>query len=69
MCGKGFDQVQAGTDAPLSECPTCGLEVRRKAVNEVQVPQILQKVGPVAARNAGFTVLKRTSHGEYERLD
>lgn len=69
MCGKGFERVQASAEPALTECPTCGLAVERKAVNEVQVPHILKKVGPVAARNAGFKVLKRTSHGEYERLD
>lgn len=69
MCGNGFEQVQAPTEPELTECPTCGLAVKRKIVHEVQVPKILKKVGPVAAKNAGFKVLKRTSHGEYERLD
>lgn len=69
LCGKGFDHVQPAAEAPLQECPKCGLAVVRKDVNEIQVPQILKKVGPVAARNAGFTMLKKSATGEYERLN
>jgi len=29
-CGNNFDAFQSMSDAPLSDCPTCGQKVRRK---------------------------------------
>jgi putative FmdB family regulatory protein len=28
-CGKSFEAFQSMSDAPLSECPSCGKQVRR----------------------------------------
>jgi putative FmdB family regulatory protein len=28
-CGKNFDFVQSFDDAPLTECPTCGMPVKK----------------------------------------
>ncbi|MDP3179403.1 MAG: zinc ribbon domain-containing protein [Spirochaetaceae bacterium] len=29
-CGKNFDAFQSMSDAPLSDCPTCGQKLKRK---------------------------------------
>jgi putative FmdB family regulatory protein len=68
LCGKGFECVQSGKEDPLRECPKCGLAVVRTQVNEVQIPKHLRKIGSAEARNAGFTVLKKTGSGEYEKI-
>lgn len=60
--------MQSGKEDPLRECPKCGLAVVRTQVNEVQIPKHLRKIGSAEARNAGFTVLKKTGSGEYEKI-
>lgn len=69
LCGDGFDWVETGREGPLKDCPKCGLAVKRKDVHPVQTPKIMKPVGPAAARNAGFTMMRRVGKGEYERLD
>jgi putative FmdB family regulatory protein len=29
-CGKSFDAFQSMSDAPLSDCPSCGMQIRRR---------------------------------------
>ena len=53
-------------DAPaLKDCPSCKKPVR-KVFGAVYMPKHLKKVNVREATNNGFTVLKKTSKGEYE---
>jgi putative FmdB family regulatory protein len=67
LCGEGFDHVQKAGTPDLSECPTCGKPVERAIHDGVNTPRILRKPSAREAKEAGFTVLKRTSGGEYEK--
>ncbi len=66
MCGAGFDHQENGAPT-LSNCPTCGQSVRPVPVQPVNSPKLSAPVSVSRARQAGFTVLKRTSGGEYEK--
>jgi putative FmdB family regulatory protein len=67
LCGTGFEHQQPASAPDLSTCPTCGQEVQRVAVQAVNSPKLSAPLSVSRARQAGFTVLKRTSGGEYER--
>ena len=67
LCGEGFEH-RAKADAPdLTACPTCGQSVRRVTVQSVHSPKLSAPLAVSRARQAGFTVLKRTSGGEFEK--
>jgi hypothetical protein len=68
LCGDGFERSQPPDEADLSECPRCGQAVQAKAAQNVNSPKLSAPLSVSRARQAGFTVLKRTSGGEYERL-
>jgi hypothetical protein len=68
LCGTGFEHRQSAGAPELCACPTCGLPVRRVEGQRVNSPKLSAPVSVSRARDAGFTVLKRTSGGEYERL-
>lgn len=67
MCGKGFDLVQGSSEPTLTECPKCGQGVRLRTPVTVNSPEILKPISVSDAKAAGFTVLKRTSGGEFEK--
>jgi len=67
LCGAGFEFRQEKGAPDLSNCPTCGQSVRPVPVQRVNSPKLSAPVSVSRARQAGFTVLKRTSGGEYER--
>ena len=67
LCGEGFEHRAAAGGADLAACPKCGQAVRRVPVQPVNSPKLSAPVSVSRARQAGFTVLKRTSGGEYER--
>ncbi|RME68173.1 MAG: zinc ribbon domain-containing protein [Verrucomicrobia bacterium] len=67
LCGDGFEIMQAATEPALSECPRCGAPVRPCPAAGVSIPRITRKPSISEAKQAGFTVLKRTSGGEYEK--
>jgi hypothetical protein len=67
LCGKGFEHRQAGGTPDLTHCPRCGQPVHRAAPQAVNSPKLSAPLSVSRARQAGFTVLKRTSGGEYER--
>jgi hypothetical protein len=67
LCGDGFEHRQSAGAADLTACPKCGQGVRRAAAQSVNSPKLSAPVSVSRARQAGFTVLKRTSGGEYER--
>ncbi|MBE2212404.1 MAG: zinc ribbon domain-containing protein [Opitutaceae bacterium] len=68
LCGAGFELMQSAAAAPLTTCPRCGQAVRLKPATAVATPRVSQAPSVSEARSAGFTVLKRTSGGEYEKL-
>ncbi|MSU65483.1 MAG: zinc ribbon domain-containing protein [Opitutus sp.] len=67
LCGDGFEHRQAPREPDLATCPTCGQQVRRNSAQSVNSPELSAPLSVSRARQAGFTVLKRTSAGEYER--
>lgn len=67
LCGDGFDHLQPAKAADLAVCPTCGQGVHRPGVAPVNSPKLSAPVSVSRAREAGFTVMKRTSGGEFER--
>ena len=66
LCGDGFEHRAAAGSAALSACPTCGQAVHRAAVHAVNSPQLSKPLSVSRAKQAGFTVLKRTAGGEFE---
>jgi len=68
LCGAGFELVQPASAAPLETCPRCGQAVRLKSATATSTPRASRKPSTSEAKSAGFTVLKRTSGGEYEKL-
>jgi hypothetical protein len=66
LCGAGFEQAQPAGGPDLAACPTCGQAVRRVAVQPVNSPQLSAPLSVSRARQAGFTVLKRTPGGDFE---
>jgi Zinc ribbon domain len=67
LCGGGFDHRQTAGTPDLTTCPTCGQSVARAPFNPVHSPKILAPLSLSSAKQAGFTVLKRTSSGEFEK--
>jgi putative FmdB family regulatory protein len=67
LCGAGFEHRQPASAADLTECPKCGQAVQRVSPQNVNSPKLSAPLSVSRARQAGFTVLKRTSAGEYER--
>lgn len=66
-CRDGLEVMQKASDAPLTECPYCGLPVERQVTDAVFQPRILRKPGAAEARQKGFQVWKKIGEGEYER--
>jgi len=67
LCGEGFERRQPPNAPDLAACPTCGQPVRRVATGRVNSPKLSAPLSVSRARQAGFTVLKRTSSGEFEK--
>ncbi|MSU67885.1 MAG: hypothetical protein CK548_07010 [Opitutia bacterium] len=67
LCGKGFEHAAQAGSAPIATCPTCGQCVQRVSVQAVNSPKLSAPLSVSRARQAGFTVLKRTSGGEFEK--
>jgi hypothetical protein len=67
LCGAGFEHAQASSAPDLKECPKCGQAVQRAAAQPVNSPKLSAPLSVSRARQAGFTVLKRTSGGEFEK--
>ena len=63
----GTPASSAAGEAELTVCPTCGQRVRRVAPQPVNSPKLSAPLSVSRARQAGFTVLKRTSGGEFEK--
>ena len=67
LCGPGFEHRQSAGSPDLDTCPKCGQTVRRSAPQTVNSPKLSAPLSVSRARQAGFTVLKRTAGGEYEK--
>ncbi len=67
MCGGKFTLRRPMAAPPLKDCPLCRKPVR-KIISQVNTPKITKPVSYTDAKKAGFTVLKKVSKGEYERL-
>lgn len=65
-CGGKFTLRRPLSAPPLTQCPLCKKPVR-KVISQVNTPKISKPVSISDAKKAGFTVLKRTGKGEYER--
>lgn len=66
VCGGRFALRRAVSAAPLTQCPTCEKPVR-KLISSFSSPMKLKPLSISDAKKAGFTVLKRSGKGEYER--
>lgn len=66
ICGGKFTLRRPLSAPDLSRCPLCKKPVR-KLVSQVNTPNKLKPVSVGDAKQAGFTVYKRVSKGEYER--
>jgi putative FmdB family regulatory protein len=63
VCGGQFVLRRPLSAAPLTNCPACKKPVR-KILSTFNSPRTLSISD---AKKAGFTVLKRSGKGEYER--
>ncbi len=67
MCGDGFERWERASDQRLDHCDKCGQEVEALLPDSVNALQRTRKPSVREAKDAGFTVLKRISGGEYEK--
>lgn len=68
LCGDGFEHRQNASEAALTACPTCGQTVSRTMPQPVNTPKLLAPMSVSNAKQAGFSVLKRNSNGDFEKL-
>ena len=66
VCGGRFTLMRPLSAAPLTQCPACKKPVR-KIISSFSSPIKLKPLSITDAKKAGFTVLKKSSKGEYER--
>lgn len=66
VCGGKFTLNRPLSAKPLTHCPACKKPVR-KIISNFSTPTKLKPLSVTDAKKAGFTVLKKTSKGEYER--
>lgn len=67
ICGGRFTLRRPVSAPALEKCPLCKKPVRR-VISSFNTPKLTKPVSVSEAKSAGFTVLKRVSKGEYERL-
>jgi len=66
VCGGKFTLNRPLSAKPLTQCPACRKPVR-KIFSGFNTPKLTKPTSISDAKKAGFTVLKKTSKGEYER--
>ena len=66
VCGGKFTLRRPISAPELTKCPLCKRPVR-KLISSFNSPVKLKPLSVTDAKKAGFTVLKRTGKGEYER--
>lgn len=69
LCGDGFECLQAAGEPAHDACPKCGLPVERVAADAAFIPRITRPLSPSAAKNAGFSIYRRTSDGNFEKTN
>lgn len=67
LCGEGFDLVQPAAAPALAACPTCGQPVQRAVATRANLPKLTAPLSVSQVKQAGFTVLRRTGDGTYEK--
>ncbi|HSH93317.1 MAG TPA: zinc ribbon domain-containing protein [Roseimicrobium sp.] len=65
-CGGQFTLRRPLSAPELTKCPACKKPVRKK-ISQFSSPLKLKPLSIVDAKKAGFTVLKRSGKGEYEK--
>ena len=65
-CGGKFTLRRPVSAPALTQCPACKKPVR-KLISAFNTPTFLKPLSVSDAKKAGFTVLKKTSKGEYEK--
>jgi putative FmdB family regulatory protein len=66
VCGGKFTLRRPLSAPELKQCPLCKRPVR-KLLSTFNSPVKLKPLSVSDAKKAGFTVLKRTGKGEYEK--
>lgn len=66
VCGGRFSLNRPISRPALEKCPLCRKAVR-KIISGFHTPTFLKPLSVSDAKKAGFTVLKKSSKGEYER--
>jgi putative FmdB family regulatory protein len=66
VCGGRFQLNRPMNRPDLTHCPLCRKPVR-KIISSFNTPNLTKPVSVTDAKKAGFTVLKKTGKGEYER--
>lgn len=66
ICGGFFTLRRPLSAPPLTKCPLCKKPVK-KLISPFHTPSLLKPLSVSEAKNAGFTILKKTSKGEYEK--
>ena len=66
VCGGKFTLRRPLSAAELTHCPACKKPVR-KIISTFNSPIKLKPLSVSDAKKAGFTILKKTGKGEYER--
>ncbi|MFN0068231.1 MAG: FmdB family zinc ribbon protein [Limisphaerales bacterium] len=66
VCGGRFTLRRPLDAKELTHCPACKKPVR-KLISGFNTPKLTKPLSISDAKKAGFTVLKKTAKGEYER--
>ena len=66
ICHGRFQLNRPVNRADLTQCPLCKKPVR-KLISAFNTPKLTKPLSVGDAKQAGFTVLKKTSAGEYEK--
>ena len=66
VCGGRFQLNRPVSRADLTQCPLCKKPVR-KLISTFSTPKLTKPLSVSDAKNAGFTILKKTGKGEYEK--
>ncbi len=66
VCGGEFTLRRPLSAPPLVHCPLCKRPVKKR-ISNFHSPIKLKPLSISDAKNAGFTILKKVSKGEYEK--
>ena len=66
-CRQGFTLRRPVSAPEVKTCPLCKRPVR-KVISSFNTPKLTKPLSVSDAKKAGFTVLKKVTKGEYERM-